>query len=139
MSRPYFYGDVSLTATITNPTGASVTTSTDVVVNPDYTGGGSVKVTPATLSVLPANPGQFTAVAYDQFGNSLAPQPAFSWTVTGGGSINSTGLFTAGNTPGGPYTVTATAGVHSGTAQVTVSADIPSVVNPAHAGAEPGQ
>jgi len=29
--------------------------------------------------------------------------------------------------------VTATAGVHSGTAQVTVSADIPFVVNPAHA------
>jgi len=130
-------GTYHFTATITNPAGGYITSSIDVVVNPDYTGGGSVTVTPPTLSVLPSNQGQFTATAYDQFGHKLDVQPAFSWTVSGGGSINSTGLFTAGNVPGGPYTVTATAGVHSGTAQVTVASDNPTVAQAASANPNP--
>jgi len=42
--------------------------------------------------------------------------------VTGGGSISTTGLFTAGATAGGPFTVSAASAGVSGTATVTVSA-----------------
>ena len=41
--------------------------------------------------------------------------------MSGGGSIDSTGLFTAGATAGGPFTVTAASGSVSGTASVTVT------------------
>src|SRR5256885_2614159 len=36
------------------------------------------------------------------------PQPTFGWTVSGGGSIDSSGLFTAGGNGGGPLNRTAT-------------------------------
>ena len=39
----------------------------------------------------------------------MSPQPTFSWSVSGGGTISSTGLFSA-TTPGGLFTVTATSG-----------------------------
>jgi hypothetical protein len=39
---------------------------------------------------------------------ALATQPAFTWTVSGGGAMNASGVFTAGSTAGGPFTVTAT-------------------------------
>jgi hypothetical protein len=42
--------------------------------------------------------------------------------VSGGGTMSSSGLFTAGTSAGGPYTVTATSGGSSGTASVTVNA-----------------
>jgi hypothetical protein len=52
---------------------------------------------------------------------ALDPQPSFTWSVTGGGSVNSSGLFTAGATPGGPFDMTAIAGDVVGTAKVTVT------------------
>jgi hypothetical protein len=82
----------------------------------------SIIVTPSSATVPSGAPQQFTATALDQFGVALAPQPSFSWTVSGGGSINSAGLFTAGSTAGGPYTVTASSGGVSGTAGVTIIA-----------------
>ena len=50
----------------------------------------------------------------------MVPQPTFTWTVSGGGTISSSGLFTAASAPGGPYTVRAASGSVSGTASVTV-------------------
>ena len=92
-------------------------------------GNASVTVTAASISVAPSSASvavgqtqQFTATANDQSGNPLVPQPAFSWTVSGGGTITGSGLFTAGSTAGGPYTVTAAGGGVSGTAGVTVTA-----------------
>jgi hypothetical protein len=82
----------------------------------------SISVSPASASVAVNSTQQFTATAKDQFGNDLVPQPSFSWTVNDGGTINSSGLFTAGSTAGGPYTVTAANGAVSGTASVTVTA-----------------
>ena len=64
---------------------------------------------------------QFTAVATGQGGTPLSPQPAFAWTATGGGTITSAGLFTAGAASGGPFTVTATSGGAAGNAQVSVT------------------
>jgi hypothetical protein len=42
--------------------------------------------------------------------------------VSGGGTINGSGLFTAGSAAGGPYAVTASSGGVNGTASVTVTA-----------------
>jgi hypothetical protein len=81
----------------------------------------SISVSPSSASVAVNGTQQFTATAKDQFGNDMSPQPSFTWTVSGGGTINSNGLFTAGSTAGGPYTVTAASGGVSGTASVTVT------------------
>ena len=64
----------------------------------------------------------------------MSPQPTFTWSVGGGGSISASGLFTAGSTAGGPFTVTATSGSVHGTASVTVTsapADFSLSVSPA--------
>jgi hypothetical protein len=82
----------------------------------------NISVSPASASVSVNGTQQFTATARDQFGNALVPQPGFTWTVSGGGTINSSGFFTAGSTAGGPYTVTAASGGVNGTASVTVTA-----------------
>jgi hypothetical protein len=57
---------------------------------------------------------------------ALATQPPFTWSTNAGsgGSIDSTGLFTASSTAGS-YTVTATSGGVSGNASVTVTALVP--------------
>ena len=81
----------------------------------------AIAVTPATASVVAGGTQQFTAVAKSQGGAPLSPQPAFAWAVTGGGAITPAGLLTAGGAPGGPFTVTASAGGASGAASVTVT------------------
>ena len=81
----------------------------------------SIVVSPATLSMNTGTTQQFTAIAYDQNGNPLSPQPSFTWSVSEGGSIDATGLFAAGSMAGGPYTVTATSGSVTGTAAVTLT------------------
>src|SRR6185436_6770138 len=70
----------------------------------------SIVVTPASASVATNATQQFSATARDQFATALTSQPSFGWTVSGGGTISSSGLFTAGATAGGPFTVTATTG-----------------------------
>jgi hypothetical protein len=55
----------------------------------------------------------FTATASDQFGNLLSPQPQFTWTLTGGGALSSSGVFTPPyNT--GSATITASITTSSG-------------------------
>ena len=78
-----------------------------------------ITVTPnITLAVTATQ--QFTAVGSDADGVPVAITPVWS-VIAGGGTINSSGFFTAGNTPG-VYnaTVRATSGGMSGTANVTV-------------------
>lgn len=82
----------------------------------------AVTVLPGNATVTLNSTQTFAATALDQFGAPLANQPGFTWSVTGGGTINpSNGLFTAGGTTGGPYTVTASANGISGTSSVTVT------------------
>src|SRR5205807_7729478 len=74
----------------------------------------------------------------DQFGNAMTSQPAFGWTA-GGGSIDPSGLFTAGASGGGPFTVTATdpgSGLQ-GTASVTIQNDAPTIASAAAASPNP--
>jgi hypothetical protein len=82
----------------------------------------SITVSPSSASVPTGGTRQFTATGFDQFGNPMNPQPTFTWSVNGGGAISSSGLFTAGSTAGGPFTVTAASGSVSGTASITVTA-----------------
>lgn len=82
----------------------------------------SISVAPASASVPVNGTKQFTATAKDQSGNVMVTQPSFNWSVSGGGTITSSGLFTAGSTAGGPYAVTAASGGVSGTSSVTVTA-----------------
>jgi hypothetical protein len=95
-----------------------VTSTVAVTVNQTLT---SIVVSPSSATVNVSATQQFTATARDQFSTNLTTQPSFTWTVSGGGSINASGLFTAGSTAGGPHTVTATSAAVNGTASVTVT------------------
>jgi hypothetical protein len=112
-------GSYTLQVTVADQPGLTVSGQVTLTVNQTLT---SIAVSPASATIKTSASQQFTATARDQFGANLAPQPAFAWSVSGGGTIGSSGLFTAGTTAGGPYTVTATSGGASGTASVTVSA-----------------
>ena len=75
----------------------------------------------------------FSAIGYDQFGAALAAQPSFTWaTASGVGSINASGLYTAGCVTG-LATITATSGSVVGSAAVTVTNAGPTVATPASA------
>jgi aryl-phospho-beta-D-glucosidase BglC (GH1 family) len=108
-------GTYTLQVTVTDGSGLTTTSSVNVTVNPTLT---SIAVSPASPSVATGTTQQFTAQALDQFGNPLATQPPLTWTATGG-TITSTGLFTAGATPGTAQVQAASGGV-SGTAAVQV-------------------
>ena len=111
-------GSYTIQATIKDAGTLTATSSVIVTVNRTLS---SIVVSPASASVVPSGTQQFTAAARDQFATNLTTQPAFTWSVSGGGTISSSGLFTAGTTAGGPYTVTAQSGGVSGTAGVTVT------------------
>ncbi len=90
----------------------------------DATGPGAL----ASITVVPdvtlqiGGVQQFTATGFDANANIVAITPVWS-VVAGGGTINATGLFTAGNTTGVfTATVRASSGARSGTANVTVIA-----------------
>lgn len=95
----------------------SITIGPAQVVTPVLT---TIAVSPLSVSVALHATQMFTATGKDQFGNVLAVQPVFTWTVNGGGNIDSTGIFTAA-IAGGPFTVTAASGNSIATAQVTVT------------------
>jgi subtilisin family serine protease len=111
-------GSYSFQVVIKDAGNQTVTSPVSVTVSQTLT---SVAVTPGTASVATSATQQFSASGRDQFGTALTAQPTFTWTVAGGGTISTSGLFTAGATPGGPFTVTAASGGKSGTAQVTVT------------------
>ncbi len=109
-------GSYTVTATAAGISGAaSITVQGGGTPTPVLT---SIVVAPAMASVAAGATQQFTAQGKDQAGNAFATTP--TWSVSGGGTISSSGLFTAG-TAGGPFTVTATSGTVKGTASVTVT------------------
>ena len=115
-------GSYNLQVTIRDQAGLGVTSSTTVLVVQNVT---TIAVTPASVSVATGGTQAFTATAQDQFGAPVTPAPTFAWTVSGGGTISASGLFTAGSVAGGPYTVNASSGAVSGTASVTVTGAAP--------------
>ncbi len=110
-------GDYSFVVTVQDAEGLTVISTVDVTVQATPT---SVMVSPAAAEVEAGQAQPFSATAYDQFAQPLDAQPAFAWSVSGGGTIDNAGLFTASGTAGGPHTVTAAALGLEGKAQVTV-------------------
>jgi hypothetical protein len=97
------------------------TVTSDVSVNVQQTLI-QVAVTPGSATVAVGGVQQFTASGLDQFGQAMNPQPGFNWSVSGGGTVNASGLFTAGAVEGGPHTLTVTSGTLNATASITVTA-----------------
>lgn len=111
-------GTYQLTVTVADAQGLTATSNVTVTVNQTLT---SVVVTPGSATVAPSATQAFAAAARDQFSQPMATTPTFTWAVSGGGTISSAGVFTAGGANGGPFTVTASTGGKSGTASVTVA------------------
>ena len=95
----------------------------------------SIVVSPATASVVAGGSVRFAAIGYDQSGQPMATQPTMTWSVTGGGIIDSSGRFAAASTAGGPFTVSASSGGVTGSAKVSVTSppDFSLSVSPASA------
>jgi len=79
-----------------------------------------IDVTPLAANVLAVTTQQLSAQGFDQFGQAMTTG-ATAWAINGGGTLSSTGLFTAGSSPGGPFIASATAAGVTGTAAVTVT------------------
>jgi plastocyanin len=81
----------------------------------------SIVVTPATINLVVGGTQQFTAAGADAHGNVVAI-PDRAWSIAAaGGTIDTSGMFTAGTTAGTfANTVTATSGLVSGSGSVTI-------------------
>jgi autotransporter-associated beta strand protein len=112
---------LTFTALFTNPVQATAfgAFGIDFAANEPWTGGGGTVaiVRPQRIDVPVGFAAQFIAEAFDNSGNPVVFNP--TWSVTGGGTINSNGVFSALSV-GGPFTVTAEDGAMVATAQVTV-------------------
>jgi uncharacterized protein (TIGR03382 family) len=85
---------------------------------------------PQTATVPLTGTQAFTVTAEDQFGAALTPAPAVTFTVPpAAGTITPAGLFRAGATAGGPFTVTASGGGQTAMATVSVRGGGPPVVS----------
>lgn len=106
------------TATVKATAGTiSGTASVTVIVGPLAT----ITVTPNPDTLAISTTQLFAAVGRDGGGNVIAITPTWS-VAAGGGTIASSGLFTAGTTPGSySNTVAATSGSITGTATVVVT------------------
>ena len=93
-----------------------------------------ITVSPGSASLHENSTQQFSATATDQFNISMPV--SLTWTATGG-TVTVAGLYTSGTTPGSSYTVTATSGSVSGSANITVSNAAPTIVNAAEASPSP--
>ena len=122
-------GAYTFTVTLADAAGLSTTSAVTVTVALTDT---KILVTPASPTLVANTTQQFSAVAYDQFGVALAPQPTVTWSVTGSGSITSAGLYTAPN-GAGSATITATAGSVVGSTVVTIGSSAPTVATAAAA------
>ncbi|HYE98318.1 MAG TPA: Ig-like domain-containing protein, partial [Planctomycetota bacterium] len=97
-------GTYTIRATVRDAGGLWATRDVYVYVAQKLSG---IRVSPAGAVVPPSGTQPFTATAVDQFGAPLPTSPAYAWSVSGGGTIDASGLFTAGTQPGGPFIVRA--------------------------------
>jgi beta-glucanase (GH16 family) len=83
----------------------------------------AIEVTPAIATIVAGQTQQFAIIGKDQLGNVMAYTP--TWSTTGG-SISTSGLFTASTS--GTFTIKATSGTISGSASVTVNPAVPTTI-----------
>lgn len=112
-------GEYDFTVTATDLDALSVQSAVHVSVQPVAA---SIVLQPQVVTLQVGSSQPFTATVEDQFGAPLSSQPVVSFSVSGGGTIDGAGVFTAGPTPGGPFTVTATVAGVTATAQLSVGA-----------------
>ena len=111
-------GTYTFIATIRDAAGRTATSSVNVTVSQTVS---SVTVSPNSANVAPNGTQQFTVSGKDQFGGEMSTLPTFTWIVISGeGTIDSSGLYTAPATPGSA-TIRAAHGAVSGTASVTIA------------------
>lgn len=110
-------GTYNVVATIRDAGGQTVTSAAAIVVQAAVT---ALAISPQTAGVAVNGTQKFTASALDQFGNAISPAPTVNWSIPFGGTVDQTGLFTAGPSAGGPFTVVAAAGGLVASAQVSV-------------------
>ncbi len=117
-------------------------TSTISAVSGPISGTTTVTVNPlvpvvTTITVSPANPTisaaggiqQFTATAFDQIGNQMNPQPAFTWTSSNQQIATVTAAGLATGLSAGTSTITASSGPISGSALLTAVAQALTAIN----------
>ena len=76
------------------------TTESQVTVTVEQTSAGVV-LQPVDSSLAAGSTAQLIAEQVDQFGNAMATQPTFTWSIaSGSGSVNATGFFTAPSSAG---------------------------------------
>jgi hypothetical protein len=109
-------GSYVIRVTATDAGGLTATSNISVNVSQTLT---SLSVTPATAAVAAGGAQAFAASGKDQFGQSITLS-SVQWSVTGIGSVSSSGVYTAPAT-GGSATVTATTGGKTASAAVTVT------------------
>jgi hypothetical protein len=113
-------GGYSFRVTITDAGGLSVMSSVNVTVRQTFT---TILITPSKVTLLDNAQQQFRAYAFDQFGQVLATQPGFTWSVASGpGTVSKTGLYTAPSTGQGMAVVEAKEAGKVGMAVVTIIA-----------------
>ena len=95
--------------------GISVPIHILVAGEPDH-----IKVAPNSVELAPGVTQQFTAAIEDDLGQQVSGPAQFDWSVNGGGSIDSNGLFASGESSVGPIRVTAKARGMTGRATVTI-------------------
>jgi IPT/TIG domain len=111
-------GAYTFQVTITDSGGLTVASTVNVTVNQKFT---SMVVSPSSVTLPDRGKQQFKAQALDQFGAALASQPTFAWSrLSGPGSINRTGLYTAPSTGTWTAVIQAKAGGKVGKATITI-------------------
>jgi hypothetical protein len=113
----YQAGNYTFPVTVTNTSGLSRSSSVNVTVAQTVA---NLSITPGNVTLAEGATQQFTAAALDQFGNAMASQPTFTWQVNGGGTISSTGLYTAPSNTGN-FQVKVSANGQNAQANVTVT------------------
>jgi hypothetical protein len=130
-------GTYNLECVIADPGGLSTRAQVSVVVQQVVTG---MAMSPASANILAGATRTFSANLIDQFGRTMF-QGSPTWALSGGGTFTSSGwssTVTAGSSPGGPFTLTATAGTRSATASIMItSATTPTVTTAATATPNP--
>lgn len=112
-------GDYVFQVTITDEAGLTATSQVAVHVNQTVK---SVHVTPDQTSVARGGQQQFSATAFDQFGDALVVQPTFAWRLSSVfGLVDATGLYTAPTSRTGMVRVRAISHGIVGSALVTVT------------------
>lgn len=117
-------GDYQVNVTVTDAGGLSVTSTVFVRVE---AAAFSLRVSPSSVSLGLGAEQQFTAALLDQFGGEMdSSSVTFVWTATGGGTVTSSGLFTA-TQAGENFAVVASTTLPNGTVFGTAAVDGPAI------------